>query len=117
MESPISFLSQAFPADAPPDQVRDLDSFILGYVHYVLARNNGNKKKTAHQLGISRSTWPGASHSTAGGWCAANPPGCGASPIQSMSTSPTPPGSRCSSSRHRSRLARSRSTSGSGSLH
>ncbi len=67
--------------------------------------------------GTSCSTWPGASHSTAGGWCAAKPPGCGASPIQSTSTSPTPPPRRCSISRHRSRLACSRSTSGSGSLH
>ena len=69
------------------------------------------------RFGTSLSTSPGASHSTAGGWWAAKPPGCGARPIQSMSTSPTPPGSRCSSSRHRSRLACSRSTSGSGSLH
>ena len=59
--------------------------------------------------GMSCSTWPGASHSTAGGWCGAKPPGCGARPIQSISTSPTPPGQVCSSSRHRSRLARSRS--------
>ena len=59
---------------------------------------------------MSCSTWPGASHSTAGGWWAAKPPGCGARPIQSISTSPTPPGTARSSSRHRSRLARSRST-------
>jgi transcriptional regulator of acetoin/glycerol metabolism len=41
--------------DSPP-QVLDLDSFILGYVHYVLELNSGNKKRTARQLGISRST-------------------------------------------------------------
>ena len=56
MHDSTSFLSEAFTADAPPVQVLDLDSFILGYVHYVLALNHGNKKKTAHQLGISRST-------------------------------------------------------------
>jgi DNA-binding NtrC family response regulator len=56
MENPISFLSRAFTANAPPPPVLDLDSFILGYVRYVLELNDGNKKKTAHQLGISRST-------------------------------------------------------------
>lgn len=40
----------------PPPQVLDLDSVIHGYVRYVLALNHGNKKKTARQLGISRST-------------------------------------------------------------
>ncbi len=67
--------------------------------------------------GTRSSTWLGFSHSTARGWCAANPPSCGARPSQSTSLSPTPPGMARSRSRQRSRLARSRSTNGSGSLH
>jgi DNA-binding NtrC family response regulator len=56
MQNPMSSLSQILMPHAPSLQVPDLDSFILGYVHYVLDLNNGNKKKTARQLCISRST-------------------------------------------------------------
>ena len=53
----MSFVPQ-IPTTIPviPNQVVDLDTVIHGYIHYVLELNLGNKKKTARQLGISRST-------------------------------------------------------------
>lgn len=57
IESVAPFLPQARTTLAPsPHEVLDLDSVIHSYARYVLAINDGNKKKTARQLGISRST-------------------------------------------------------------
>ena len=57
IDSAIPFVPQVrstYPA--APSQVLDLETVIHSYIHYVLQLNQGNKKKTARQLGISRST-------------------------------------------------------------
>lgn len=57
IDSAISSLPQLrslLPAASP--QVLELQTVIHSYIRYVLELNNGNKKKTARQLGISRST-------------------------------------------------------------
>ena len=57
INSEISFLPQIRSTfTAAPPQVLDLETVIHNYIHYVLQLNHGNKKKTARQLGISRST-------------------------------------------------------------
>ena len=57
IESVVPFLPQARTAFPPSaHEVLDLDSVIHSYVRFVLELNDGNKKKTARQLGISRST-------------------------------------------------------------
>jgi DNA-binding NtrC family response regulator len=57
IETVVPFLPQARTAFPPSaHEVLDLDSVIHSYVRFVLELNDGNKKKTARQLGISRST-------------------------------------------------------------
>lgn len=57
IESVVPFLPQARATFPPsPHEILDLDSVIYSYVLFVLELNDGNKKKTARQLGISRST-------------------------------------------------------------
>lgn len=57
IESVAPFVPHARTTFPPsPQEILDLDSVIYSYVLFVLELNDGNKKKTARQLGISRST-------------------------------------------------------------